>query len=145
MSLEYLENDLETVIRKQKVISLKVSCSIVKYLILIGCCFDWIPAHQHSKNVHDKNVIHRDIKPNNILFHPKTKDAFLIDFGLAKKFKDESGNHIQMNKKAAFRGTYKFCSVATHDGIEQSRRSDMESLGYVLVYIQKGKPEQFEK
>lgn len=70
------------------------------------------------KNVHDKNVIHRDIKPNNILFHPKTKDAFLIDFGLAKKFKDESGNHIQMNKKAAFRGTYKFCSVATHDGIE---------------------------
>ena len=88
--------------------------------------------------VQRKQIIHRDIKPNNILFHQKTKDAYLIDFGLSKMFTDENGEHNLMSQRAAFRGTYKFCSINMHNGYEQSRRDDLESLGYVLIFIQKG-------
>ncbi len=87
------------------------------------------------KQVHKRQIIHRDIKPNNILFHPVTKDLYLIDFGLSKFYSDEIGNHNPILNNAAFRGTHKFCSVSMHQGFEQSRKDDLESLCYVLIYI----------
>jgi serine/threonine protein kinase len=66
------------------------------------------------KHIHKKQIIHRDIKPNNILFHPVTKDLYIIDYGLSKFYSDERGVHNPVLSNVAFRGTYKFCSVSMH-------------------------------
>lgn len=94
------------------------------------------------QQIHGRHIIHRDMKPDNFLFHPETLDLYLVDFGLAKSFTDKKGLHNPVSNNAAFRGTYKFCSVNTHKGLEQSRRDDLESLCYVLIYIQKGSQDE---
>jgi serine/threonine protein kinase len=70
------------------------------------------------KRIHKRQIIHRDLKPNNILFHPETKDVYLIDYGLSKMYTDGKGVHNPMSSNAAFRGTYKFCSVSMHNRLE---------------------------
>jgi serine/threonine protein kinase len=63
----------------------------------------------------------------------------MIDFGLAKRFIDlKTGQHIAYIEGKQLTGTVKYASVYTQMGIEQSRRDDLESLGYVLVYLMKG-------
>ena len=90
--------------------------------------------------MHLKNLIHRDIKPENFLISKDKKKKhliYLIDFGMAKRFKDKI-NHIPIRYDKEFLGTAKFASVYTHMGIEQSRRDDLEGIGYVLVYLATG-------
>ncbi|XP_040850982.1 casein kinase I-like [Ochotona curzoniae] len=88
--------------------------------------------------VHSKNFIHRDLKPDNFLMgvgHHCNK-LFLIDFGLAKKYRDrKSRQHIPYREDKNLTGTARYASINAHLGIEQSRRDDMESLGYVLMYF----------
>lgn len=88
------------------------------------------------EGMHNRYLVHRDIKPDNFL--GKNGMIFLIDFGLAKRYVDNSGKHISPIKKGSFRGTYRFCSLNMHRRIEHSRRDDLESFGYVLVYLMKG-------
>lgn len=57
---------------------------------------------------------------------------------MTKKFKDKDGKHIPYIEGKDFLGTARFSSVYTHLGIEQSRRDDLESIGYLLVYLYKG-------
>lgn len=91
--------------------------------------------------VHTKNFIHRDIKPDNFLMGigRHCNKVYLIDFGLAKKFRDSrTRQHIQYREDKNLTGTARYASINAHLGIEQSRRDDMESLGYVLMYFNRG-------
>lgn len=66
-------------------------------------------------------------------------DTFhLIDFGLSKKYLDSNGNHVKLKFGKDITGTLRYCSRRTHLGQEQSRRDDLESLGYTLIYLAKG-------
>lgn len=94
---------------------------------------------QRVRNVHRHALIHRDQKPDNycIGYESRRNVIYLIDFGLSKSF-IENGRHIPYREHQPLTGTVRYCSINTHFGIEQSRRDDMEGLGYMLVYFLKG-------
>eukprot|EP01116_Phalansterium_solitarium_P022705 TRINITY_DN75_c0_g1_i1.p1 TRINITY_DN75_c0_g1~~TRINITY_DN75_c0_g1_i1.p1 ORF type:complete len:569 (-),score=140.49 TRINITY_DN75_c0_g1_i1:345-2051(-) len=90
---------------------------------------------------HTKHFIHRDVKPDNFTMgrSSKASTVFLIDFGLAKKYRDSKTHaHLPYRTLKNLTGTPRYASVNTHLGIEQSRRDDLESLGYVLLYFCRG-------
>lgn len=90
------------------------------------------------EHVHGRGFIHRDIKPANFLIGRDTtcKQLHLIDFGLAKKYWDPNTYvHIPYRESCNLTGTARFASVACHEGYEQSRRDDLISVGYVLIYF----------
>ncbi|CAL9039405.1 casein kinase 1-like protein 2 [Musa acuminata AAA Group] len=91
--------------------------------------------------VHSKSFLHRDIKPDNFIMGlgRRANQVYIIDFGLAKKYRDTSSHqHIPYRENKNLTGTARYASVNTHLGIEQSRRDDLESLGYVLMYFLRG-------
>ena len=93
------------------------------------------------ENIHLKGVIHRDIKPENFLLKTNAQnisELYLIDFGLSGSFLDEGNKHIQMKTNERLIGTPRYMSVNTQQHITPSRRDDLESLGYILIYLHKG-------
>lgn len=91
--------------------------------------------------LHTKCFIHRDIKPDNFLMGigRHCNKLYMIDFGLAKKFRDmRSRQHIVYREDKNLTGTARYASINAHLGIEQSRRDDLESMGYVLMYFNRG-------
>ena len=84
--------------------------------------------------IHSKLVIHRDIKPQNIML--KNGELYLIDFGFATFYVDENSNHIADNgTRQHIIGTPKYVSYHIHCGSLPSRRDDLISLGYVYIYL----------
>lgn len=90
---------------------------------------------------HDADFIHRDIKPENFLIGRKEKRnmIYLIDFGLSQCYRDPVSNrHHVWQKAKKLVGTVRYSSINSQHGYEQSRRDDMESIAYVLLYFSKG-------
>ncbi|KAI5190335.1 casein kinase 1 [Nematocida sp. AWRm77] len=100
--------------------------------------------------MHAKRVIHRDVKPENFAFGVSvgdgeiaehlSRDAFyVLDFGLSCMYMTHTYNHVPMETGKKLVGTLRYVSVHTHQGLNQSRRDDLESLAYMLIYFMRGK------
>lgn len=96
---------------------------------------------QRVEYIHSRLYLHRDIKPDNFLMGLGKRQhyVYIIDFGLTKRYRDQkSGQHIPYKDGKSLTGTARYASINTHVGIEQSRRDDLECLGFVLIYLLKG-------
>ena len=112
-------------------------------LSLKTVCMLAIQMIRRVQQLHESNFLHRDLKPENFMMGLEgSKDSdtlFLIDYGLAKRWKNrKSGIHIPMRDGKQLIGTVRYASLNSHLGIEQSRRDDLESIGFILVYLIKG-------
>ena len=123
-----LEDIFENILQK-KPMSLRCVCNLGYQMIDI------------LEFIHNKNVIHRDIKPDNFLMsNGDNKYLYLLDFGLAKKFREnDNSKHFPFIKGKKLTGTARYASVNALNGDTQSRRDDLESVGYVLLYFLKWK------
>ena len=91
--------------------------------------------------IHRKNIIHRDIKPDNFTIGMDNKNhiIYALDFGLSKKYRSSrTHQHIKFNVNKKLTGTARYASINALKGCEQSRRDDLEAIGYVLMYFLRG-------
>jgi casein kinase 1 len=128
MVLERLGSDLETILqsKSQGKISLEETFKFGEEALTI------------LENFHNQGFVHRDIKPDNFLTDSEGRGLYLIDFGLSKYLRDSKGHHIEPNNRKNLTGTPRYASIANHKGRDQGRRDDLESLGYVMIYLLRG-------
>ena len=103
-------------------------------------CLAFIQLLDRLEFIHSKYVIHRDLKPENIMLDLESKKTvYLIDFGMSKKYRSgKTKKHIKFSIPSRLTGTARYCSINALRGTEQSRRDDLESAGYVMIYLAQG-------
>jgi len=124
MVINLLGESLQNIIERKNKIPLKLTLQIGVQIIYL------------LRNIHEKGLVHRDIKPDNFLFglNDKKTQIHIIDFGFCKSFiKDDK--HIPFKKTNNLIGSPTYVSVNAHNFNELSRRDDLESLAYVLMYL----------
>lgn len=130
MAIDLLGKSLEDLLNENKNhLSLKTVLMLTDQMI---SCVEFI---------HNKNYLHRDIKPDNFVMGTgsNSNKVFIIDFGLSKRYRDQfTHQHIPWIDGKSLTGTARYASINTLRGIEQSRRDDMEALGYVWIYLLRG-------
>ena len=104
-------------------------------------CISSIQILDRIEWVHSNNIVYRDIKPENFLFGKSDNNVlYLIDFGLCRKYRSaKTGKHISPKNLGKFTGTSRYASVYAMAGNEQSRRDDIESIGYMIIFFMKKK------
>ena len=94
------------------------------------------------EQLHSEGFVYRDIKPENFLVGaskgPQTNMIYMVDYGLAQSILDKTGKHVAFSNEKQMIGTARYMSVNAHTGKAQSRRDDLESLGYMLLYFLNG-------
>jgi len=130
---ELLGESLEDLFKKNKN---KEKVIILKDMLMTG-----IQLIDRIEYIHSNNIVHLDIKPSNFVVGYKDPSLiYIIDFGLSKKYKSSrTGKHIIFSKRKYFQGNIKFSSVNNMRGIVSSRRDDLESIGYMLIYLYESK------
>ena len=125
--MELLGSSLEDIFQKQqKKFSIKTVC-------MVG-----IQMLDRLEFIHNKNIIHRDIKPDNFVLGLDNKShiIYVLDFGLSKKYRSSrTHQHIKFSVNKKLTGTARYASINALKGCEQSRRDDLEAIGYVLMYF----------
>ena len=113
-----------------------------KIFSLSTCLLLAIQMLNRIEYLHEKGFIHRDLKPENFLMglNENSNTLYLIDYGLSKRYKEKgTTSHIQYRENRNLIGTARYASINAHLGIEQSRRDDLESIGYLIIYFLQGK------
>ncbi len=127
--MQLMDKSLEELINIYKTFSIKTTCLLAYQMINI------------LQFIHDNHIIHRDIKPDNFVMgiNEKNQNLYILDFGLAKKYRS-SKNLVQypLIKKKKLTGTARYASINALEENEQSRRDDLESVSYVLMYFLRG-------
>jgi serine/threonine protein kinase len=126
--MELLGKSLDKILNElpKKKLSIRCTCNIAYQLISI------------IEVIHNNNIIHRDIKPGNIAigFGDKSKFLYFLDFGLSKKYRSSTTKtHFPFTENNKLVGNVRYSSINTLEGGTQSRRDDLESIGYLLIFL----------